>query len=152
MTDRATIMIVNGPNLNMLGVREPGIYGSATLADIKALCVEKAMAAGLTIEFQQSNSEGDLVGMIQDARKRAAGIIINPAGYTHTSVAIHDALKLSELPIIELHLSNPHRREAFRHHSYVSPIAHGIICGFGAHGYELAIDAMARLLGRPSPA
>lgn len=146
MADQTEIMIVNGPNLNMLGVREPHIYGYETLADVEAMCEERALALGVTVDFRQSNFEGELVTMIQSARGSAAGIIINPAGYTHTSVAILDALKLTELPVIELHLSNPHTREDFRHRSFVSPAARGIICGFGAHGYVLAVEAMAQIL------
>ncbi len=146
MTEQPEIMIVNGPNLNMLGVREPHIYGHETLADVEAMCVERARDLGVTIDFRQSNFEGELVTMIQSARGSAAGIIINPAAYTHTSVAILDALKLTELPVIELHLSNPHTREDFRHRSFVSPVARGMICGFGAHGYVLAVEAMAHIL------
>ena len=130
----------------MLGVREPDIYGCETLADIEELCNQRATSLGLTVNFKQSNLEGEIVADIQNARGTAAGIIINAAGYTHTSVAILDALNISELPVIELHLSNIHAREAFRHHSYVAQAATGIICGFGAHGYVLAIDAMARLI------
>jgi 3-dehydroquinate dehydratase-2 len=146
MADQPEIMIVNGPNLNMLGVREPHIYGYETLADVEAMCEDRARALGVTVDFRQSNFEGELVTMIQSARGSAAGIIINPAGYTHTSVAILDALKLTELPVIELHLSNPHTREDFRHRSFVSPAARGIICGFGAHGYVLAVEAMTQIL------
>ena len=146
MIEQPKIMIVNGPNLNMLGAREPHIYGHETLADVEAMCNDQAKGLGVTIAFQQSNFEGELVTMIQSARGGAAGIIINPAGYTHTSVAILDALKLTELPVIELHLSNPHTREDFRHRSFVSATARGIICGFGAHGYALAVDAMARIV------
>lgn len=141
------IMLLNGPNLNMLGVREPEIYGTDTLDDIKAVCLAKGAALGLEVDFRQSNSEGELVGWIQSARGDHAGIIINPAAYTHTSLAIMDALLAAELPVIELHLSNPLRREAFRRHSYVSEVARGVICGFGGHGYELALDAMARIIG-----
>ena len=146
MADRPEILVLNGPNLNMLGVREPAIYGQDTLADIEDMCRERARDLGVEIDFRQSNFEGELVGIIQGSRDNAAGIVINPAGYTHTSVAIPDALKLTGLPVIELHLSNPHAREAFRHRSYVSPIAHGIVCGFGAHGYVLALDAMTRII------
>ena len=146
MTDQLEIMIVNGPNLNMLGVREPHIYGNETLADIEGTCLAKGVALGFSIDFRQSNFEGELVAMIQSARDSAAGIIINPAGYTHTSVSIADALKLTDLPAIELHLSNTHAREEFRKKSYVSPVAHGIIAGFGSHGYLLALDAMSRLI------
>ena len=146
MSDSPEILVLNGPNLNMLGVREPDIYGYETLADIEDLCNERAGSLGLTIDFRQSNFEGELVTIIQKSRDMAAGIIINGAGYTHTSVAILDALRISELPVIELHLSNIHAREAFRHTSYIAQAAKGIICGFGAHGYVLAIDAMARLI------
>lgn len=146
MSESSEILILNGPNLNMLGVREPDIYGCETLADIEELCNQRATSLGLTVNFKQSNLEGEIVANIQNARVTAAGIIINAAGYTHTSVAILDALNISELPVIELHLSNIHAREAFRHHSYVAQAATGIICGFGAHGYVLAIDAMARLI------
>ena len=146
MSDLTEILILNGPNLNMLGVREPNIYGYETLADIEKLCNERASSLGLIINFKHSNLEGEIVADIQNARGKAAGIIINGAGYTHTSVAILDALKLSELPVIELHLSNIHAREAFRHHSFIAQAASGVICGFGSHGYVLAIDAMARLI------
>jgi len=146
VTERPEILIVNGPNLNMLGVREPQIYGHETLADIEAMCAERANTLGVSVDFRQSNFEGELVGMIQSARDSAAGIIINPAAYTHTSVAIPDALKLTDLPVIELHLSNTHAREEFRKRSYVSPVARGIIAGFGSHGYVLAVDAMARII------
>ena len=146
MSDSPEILVLNGPNLNMLGVREPDIYGYETLADIEDLCNDRARSLGLTIDFRQSNFEGELVTIIQKSRDTAAGIIINGAGYTHTSVAILDALRISELPVIELHLSNIHAREAFRHKSYITQAAAGIICGFGAHGYVLAIDAMARLI------
>ena len=150
MSDLPEVLILNGPNLNMLGVREPAIYGHETLADIESMCHDRAADLGLSVDFRQSNFEGELVSMIQQARDRAAGIIINPAGYTHTSVAIHDALKLSDLPVIELHLSNPHQLESFRHISYVTAVAKGSIAGFGSHGYVLALDAMGRLLERDS--
>ena len=146
MSESPEILILNGPNLNMLGFREPNIYGYETLADIKELCNQRATSYGLKVNFKQSNFEGEIVADIQSARGAAAGIIINGAGYTHTSIAILDALKISELPVIELHLSNIHAREAFRHHSYIAKAATGIICGFGAHSYVLAIDAMARLI------
>jgi 3-dehydroquinate dehydratase-2 len=142
----ARIFVLNGSNLNMLGVREPHIYGRDTLADIAERLDAKAAALGVDVEVRQSNSEGELVTWIQEARAKAVGIVINPAAYTHTSVAALDALLLSELPVIELHLSNPHRREEFRHRSFASKAAKGIICGFGAHGYELALEAMARLV------
>jgi 3-dehydroquinate dehydratase-2 len=137
-----TITILNGPNLNMLGTREPEIYGKTTLADIEALCRKTAEKHGFLLEFRQSNQEGDLVDWIQAAGKEAQGLIINAGGYTHTSVAIHDALKSLRIPILEVHLSNIFQREPFRHHSYISPLARGIICGLGAKGYELAVEAM----------
>lgn len=146
VTDMPEILVLNGPNLNMLGVREPHIYGHETLADIENMCSERALKLGIQIDFRQSNFEGELVTTIQQARDVSAGIIINPAGYTHTSIAILDALKLTDLPIIELHLSNPHNRESFRRISYVTQAATGTICGFGSYGYILAIDAMARLI------
>lgn len=142
------IHVLNGPNLNLLGQREPEIYGSTTLADIEATLREQASAHGVGIRLRQTNSEGGLVDHIHDARTDAAGVIINPAAYTHTSVAVQDALKMLDIPIIELHLSNPHAREAFRHHSYVSPVATGIIAGFGAAGYETALSAMLRLISK----
>ncbi|MGD9507471.1 MAG: type II 3-dehydroquinate dehydratase [Geminicoccaceae bacterium] len=140
------LLVLNGPNLNLLGAREPKIYGSLTLADIEAVCAEAARAAGLGLDFRQSNHEGELVEWIHSARATADAIVINPAAYTHTSVAIHDALRLFEGPIIEVHLSNVHQREAFRHHSFVSLVAKGVICGLGADGYALAITAVGRLL------
>lgn len=140
------ILILNGPNLNMLGLREPEIYGKDTLQDIEASCQEKAPALELTIDFVQSNYEGQIVDWIQNAREEIDGLIINAAGYTHTSVAIHDALKLLDCPIIELHISNPKEREEFRHHSYIEPLAAAVISGKGAHGYEMALDKMAELL------
>jgi 3-dehydroquinate dehydratase-2 len=139
------VLILNGPNLNMLGTREPDIYGATTLADIEANCRAHAGKLGLEVDFRQSNHEGELVELIQKSRGTVNCIIINPAAYTHTSVAIHDALKMTGLPVIEVHLSNVHAREAFRHHSYVSPIATGVLCGFGADGYIMALDAAARL-------
>jgi 3-dehydroquinate dehydratase-2 len=140
------IMVLNGPNLNLLGVRQPHIYGYDSLADIEKRLRARAKPHGLTIDMRQSNHEGELVDWIQQARTTCAGIIINPAAYTHTSVAILDALLACEFPIIELHLSNPHKREEFRHRSFVALAAKGVIAGFGAHGYELALDAMAKLV------
>jgi 3-dehydroquinate dehydratase-2 len=148
----AKIMVLNGPNLNLLGTRQPEIYGYDTLADIQTRLEAGARAHGLETDFRQSNHEGELVTWIQEARTTCAGIIINPGAYTHTSVAILDALLTCEMPIIELHLSNPHRREAFRHHSYTSRVATGIVAGFGAHGYEIALEAMARLVQNAAPA
>lgn len=142
----ANILILNGPNLNMLGQREPGIYGHRTLDDIRALCEARARGHGFTVDFRQSNREGELVDWIQQARESHAGIVINAGGYTHTSIAIMDALNVVNLPAVEVHLSNIHRREPFRHRSYVALAARGSICGFGAHGYALALDAMRTLL------
>ena len=140
------IHVLNGPNLNLLGLREPEIYGSTTLADIEAALKEVAAPDGFDVRLRQTNYEGELVTHIQDARTEAAGVIINPAAYTHTSVAVHDALRTLDIPIIELHLSNPHAREEFRHHSFVSPVATGIVAGFGALGYEMALTTMLRML------
>jgi len=140
------ILILNGPNLNLLGSREPEIYGHETLSDIEQKCSQHAKAIGISTDFRQSNSEGELVDWLQSAIGTVDGIIINPAAYTHTSVAILDALKQVDCPIIELHLSNIFSREPFRHHSYISPVANGLICGFGAHGYLLALDAISRLV------
>lgn len=142
------IYILNGPNLNLLGKREPHIYGSATLGDLQAAVERKALALGLKIDFRQSNHEGVLIDWIQEAREKAAGLIINPGAYTHTSVAIHDALRALLCPTIEVHLTNIHAREAFRRHSYVSPAATGVICGLGAQGYLAALDALKGLLDK----
>jgi 3-dehydroquinate dehydratase II len=142
----ATIFILNGPNLNLLGTREPDVYGRTTLADIEALCIERAKAQGHAIDFRQSNVEGELVNWIHEARDKAKGIILNAGAYTHTSVALHDALKAVGTPAIEVHLSNVYKREPFRHHSYLSPASLGVICGFGAMSYALAIDGLAHHL------
>jgi len=135
--------IINGPNLNLLGTREPDIYGTTTLADIEAMCAARAKTHGMETVCLQSNDEGEMVNFIQAARTQASGIIINAGAYSHTSVAILDALQAVEVPIIEVHLSNIFAREEFRHHSYVSGVAAGVICGLGAQGYEMAIDALA---------
>lgn len=140
------VLLLNGPNLNLLGAREPEIYGAETLADIEARCAARAAALGLALDFRQTNAEGVLVDWIQEARGRAAAVILNAAAYTHTSVAIHDALKAYGGFVVELHLSNPHRREPFRHVSHVATAADGVIAGFGALGYELALEAVARRL------
>ena len=140
------IFILNGPNLNLLGVREPEIYGSTTLPDVEVQCRDQAGSHGLSIDFRQTNREYELVDWIQEARDAAGGIIINPAAYTHTSVAILDALDAFDPPVIELHISNPHKREEFRHKSYVTLAATGLICGLGVRGYPLAVDAMAALI------
>jgi 3-dehydroquinate dehydratase II len=140
------VLVLNGPNLNLLGTRQPEIYGRETLADIEAACRAHAGTLGLDLDFRQSNHEGALVDGIQEARLRCAGLIVNAGAYTHTSVAILDALLAADMPIVEVHLSNIHRREEFRHLSYVSKAATGMICGFGSHGYLLALDALARLI------
>ena len=140
------IYILNGPNLNLLGTREPEIYGSDTLADIEALCAKSAKAGGQKTVFKQSNIEGELVDMIQEARTKASALIMNPAAYTHTSVAIYDALKTLDIPVIEVHLSQPAKRESFRRRSYVAEVATGTISGFGAKSYELGVQAAINLL------
>ena len=140
------VLVLNGPNLNMLGTREPGIYGAHTLTDVEALCQATGEELGLSIDFRQSNHEGELVTWIHQAQTGADAILINPAAYSHTSVAVHDALKAVGLPVAEVHLSNIHQREAFRHHSYVSAVAAGVICGFGVTGYRLSLIALAEKL------
>ena len=140
-----TIYLLNGPNLNLLGEREPAIYGKGTIADLEKLSQDAAAALGATLVFRQSNHEGELVDWIHEARRQAGGLIINAGGYTHTSVAIHDALKVLTIPVVEVHLSNPGVREEFRHKSLVSPAASGVIAGFGPLGYRLAIEAVAAL-------
>jgi 3-dehydroquinate dehydratase-2 len=139
--------VLNGPNLNLLGQREPDIYGRDTLADVEANCRELSDTLGLEIRFRQSNAEHELVEWIHEARTTAAGIVINPAAYSHTSVAILDALSACVFPVIEVHISNVHKRESFRHHSYVSQRADGIIVGCGIQGYELALRRIAALIG-----
>ena len=141
-----TVLVLNGPNLNMLGVRQPQFYGSESLSDIEYACSAKASKLGLEIDFRQSNHEGELVTWIQEARGKMAGIVINAAAYTHTSVALLDALSLVELPIIEIHLSNVYARDSFRHHSYISAVANGVICGFGSHGYLFALEALKQII------
>jgi 3-dehydroquinate dehydratase-2 len=148
MTVAPVVFILNGPNLNLLGVREPEIYGRETLAEIEASCRRSASEIGLAVEFRQSNAEHDLVHWIQEARTAADAIIINPAGFTSTSVAIFDALSMCAFPVVEVHLSNIHRREAFRTPSYVSLIAGAVICGCGAQGYTFALQRVAQLVGR----
>jgi 3-dehydroquinate dehydratase-2 len=140
------IMVLNGPNLNMLGTREPEIYGSGTLDELETLCAETAEGLGVAIDFRQSNLEGELITWVQEARTHAAGLIINPAGYSHTSVALMDAISALDIPVIEVHLSNIHKRETFRHHSYVSLAADGVICGLGFAGYRLALIALSDIL------
>lgn len=146
------VYILNGPNLNLLGEREPAIYGRDTLADVEHLARVRAGTLGLATEFRQTNSEGELISWVQEARREASAIIINAAGLTHTSVALLDALQASELPVVEVHLSNIFRRDAFRQHSYVSLAATGVICGLGAKGYELALEAVHAILDKKSAA
>jgi 3-dehydroquinate dehydratase-2 len=140
------ILVLNGPNLNLLGTRETDIYGTHSLADIEASVRHRAAAAKLEVEFHQSNSESQLVDWVQSARDRAIGLIINAGAYTHTSVALLDALRAIDIPIVEVHLSNIFRREEFRHHSYVSQAATGMITGFGPQGYDMAVDALFSLI------
>lgn len=146
MAKLPTVVVLNGPNLNMLGKREPNIYGRDTLADVEKACRAHAKTLGLALDFRQSNHEGELVGWIQEARGKAAGIVINAAALTHTSVALLDALQAAEVPTIEVHLSNIYRREPFRHHSYISRAAVGVICGLGSRGYLMALDALAGMI------
>ena len=140
------VLVLNGPNLNLLGTREPEIYGSATLQDVGDLCRQTGEEVGLVVDFRQSNHEGELITWIHEARGTADAILINPAAYSHTSLAIHDALKGVGLPVVEVHISNIHQREAVRHHSFVSAVAFGVICGFGVAGYRMALIALAEKL------
>ena len=142
------LYVLNGPNLNLLGTRNPEVYGTTTLADIEAMVRERAGVCGLEVVFRQTNGEGTLVDWIQEARTEACGILLNAAAYTHTSVAIHDALEAAELPVAEVHLSNVHRRESFRHRSFVSPQADVVLAGAGAYGYVMAVDWFAQHLDR----
>src|SRR3989440_1381730 len=147
----STIYVLNGPNLNLLGTREPETYGHTTIAQVEELCREAGKRFELTVEFRQSNHEGALVDWIQEAaRSQAVGIVINPAGYTTTSVALLDAILAVKLPVVEVHISNIHARESFRHHSYISRAARAVICGFGVQGYALAIIGLAALIGVPA--
>ena len=148
MPETPVLYVLNGPNLNLLGVREPHIYGRETLADVQALC-ERA-AEGATVVFRQTNREGELIDWVQEARTEAHALILNPAGYGHTSIALLDALKALTIPVIECHLSNPAAREEFRQKTYVSLAATGVVSGFGAQSYELAVKAALRLLGERS--
>jgi 3-dehydroquinate dehydratase-2 len=142
-----TVYVINGPNLNLLGTREPEKYGRATLADVEALCREAARRHGLAVEFRQSNREGEIIEWIHEARQRdAVGIILNAAAYTHTSIAILDAITAAAVPTIEVHITNIHAREEFRHHSYVSKAAKAVLCGFGIDGYALAIEGLATMI------
>lgn len=143
-----TIYVLNGPNLNLLGEREPAIYGTATLSDLETLSQDTATQLGATVIFRQSNHEGELVDWVQEARRQAGAVVINAGGYTHTSVALRDALKVLTIPVVEVHLSNPGNREDFRHKSLVSPAASGVIAGFGPLGYRLAIEAAVALAAK----
>lgn len=145
---RPSVWVLNGPNLNLLGTREPAIYGAETLADVAAKCARVAETLGVDVRFLQSNAEHQLIDWIHEARLAADAILINPAAYTHTSVAIADALKAVDLPVAEVHLSNIHQREAFRHHSYVSAVARCVLCGCGTDGYEYGLRYLATLLAR----
>ncbi|MFF2321281.1 type II 3-dehydroquinate dehydratase [Agrobacterium sp. NPDC058088] len=139
------IIVINGPNLNMLGKREPGIYGGKTLKDIENDCVNAGAELGFSVEFRQSNHEGVLVDWLHEAGERAAGVVINPGAYSHTSIALHDAIRAISTPVVEVHISNIHAREEFRHKSMVSPAAKGMICGFGPYGYVMALHALKNI-------
>ncbi|HSX75743.1 MAG TPA: type II 3-dehydroquinate dehydratase [Shinella sp.] len=141
----STLFVLNGPNLNALGKREPGIYGGHTLSDIEALCKAEGEKLGFAVDFRQSNHEGDLVDWIHEGGDTAAGIAINAGAYTHTSIALHDAIRAIKVPVVELHLSNVHAREEFRHRSMIAPAVKGVICGFGAHSYILALQALSSI-------
>ena len=148
-----SVLVLNGPNLNLLGTRRPEVYGSTTLADVEKLCRDTAGALGLDVEFRQSNHEGQLIDWLHACGAAvkagdAIGAVFNPGAYTHTSVALHDAIEGASVPVIEVHISNVHARDAFRHHSYVSPVARGIVVGFGVHGYVLAIQGLHAVSGR----
>lgn len=145
------IFVLNGPNLNLLGTREPEIYGRDTLADIEAACVERAKTLGMTVDFRQTNSEGQLVDWLHEARDSACAVVLNAGAYTHTSIALHDAIKSLDVPVIETHLSNPASREPFRHVSTISGVAKGIISGFGRTSYILAVEAAAHVAVDPAP-
>lgn len=145
------ILVLNGPNLNLLGQREPGIYGSMTLAGLEALCRAEAEALGLTLDFAQSNHEGALVDALHAAQGTQDGVVLNAAAYTHTSIALRDAIAAISVPVLELHLSNVHAREAFRHHSMIAPVCIGVIAGLGAPGYAVAVRAMHDHLAAPAP-
>jgi len=142
------ILVLNGPNLNLLGTREPDVYGNETLADIEIKALKRSDILGLQVEFRQSNTEGQLVDWVQQARENIDFLIVNAGAYTHTSVALLDALKSCNVPVIEVHLSNIYQREEFRQHSYISKVALGTICGFGGYGYEMALEAAARILNK----
>jgi 3-dehydroquinate dehydratase-2 len=146
-----TILILNGPNLNLLGTREPGVYGAQTLDDVEKICLDEGTKLGLSIDFRQSNHEGQLIDWIHEAGRECAagnmlGVVFNAGAYTHTSIALHDAIKGANVPVIELHISNVHAREAFRHHSWLSPVARAVMAGFGVQGYALAIAGLKLLV------
>ncbi|ACI51814.1 3-dehydroquinate dehydratase, type II [Gluconacetobacter diazotrophicus PA1 5] len=143
---RPLIAVLNGPNLNMLGLRQPEVYGRATLDDVEQICIQAAERLDVAIDFRQTNGEGELVSWVQECRNRARGIVINPAAYGHTSIALLDALLAVDLPVVEIHISNIHRREEFRHHTYCSRAAVGVICGLGVRGYALALQAMTDMI------
>lgn len=143
-----TLFVLNGPNLNLLGQRESGIYGADSLDDIRNACVQTGREHGFDVDFRQTNHEGEMVEWIQEAGAKAAGIVINPAAYGHTSIALHDAIRAITPPVVEVHLSNIHAREEFRHHTMVAPVAVGVICGFGMQGYVLAIHALAGTINK----
>jgi 3-dehydroquinate dehydratase II len=145
-----SVLVLNGPNLNLLGTRKPEVYGSTTLGDVEKMCRDEAAGLGLELDFRQSNHEGELVDWIHEAGAKVKsgdciGVVLNPAAFTHTSVALHDAIEGASVPLVEIHISNVHRREEFRHHSFISPIARGIVVGFGVHGYLLAIHGLHQL-------
>ena len=144
----STVLVLNGPNLNLLGTREPDVYGNETLADIEVKSLKRGDILGLQVEFRQSNTEGQLVDWVQQAQENVDFLIVNAGAYTHPSVALLDAIKSCNIPVIEVHLSNIHQREEFRRHSYISKVALGTICGFGGYGYELALEAAARILNK----
>lgn len=148
MAETRPVLVINGPNLNMLGTRQPEVYGTTTLEDIKASCLAAGKENGLSVDFRQSNHEGEIIDWIQGSKGKFQGLIINAGAFSHTSVALLDALLACELPVIEVHLSNIYRREAFRQHSYVSQVATGVICGLGQQGYVLALEALAKILNR----
>lgn len=148
----STVLVLNGPNLNLLGTRKPEVYGSTSLADVKDLCEAEGKTLGVDVDFRQSNHEGELIDWIHEAgaalkRGEVIGAVLNPGAFTHTSVAIHDAIEGTSLPVVELHISNVHSREEFRHHSYISPAARGIVVGFGVAGYALAIRGLVTVMG-----
>lgn len=149
MTAQKTVLVLNGPNLNLLGRREPAVYGAHTLDDVRGLCLETCTEHGFELDFRQSNHEGVLIDALHEAGAaqaagRLAGVVLNAGAYTHTSLALHDAIKGAQVRTIELHITNVHARESFRHHSWIAPVAEGVIAGFGIHGYALAIAALAR--------